>query len=80
MNGYVPGAIITEIKFSRIDITADFSGELPPLTPELSDVVTRAKKKDEHGTYSIHAEGKDSTGYTFGGKELKCRFTIKRRK
>lgn len=65
-------AIVTETKISRIDIMADFAGSLPLFSPELTEVVTRAKKKSEFG-YHRYAEGKKASGYRFGANELMCR-------
>jgi hypothetical protein len=66
-------AVVAEVKISRIDIMVDIMGELPILTPELEEVVTRAKKKREFGTYERYAEGKKPSGYRFGEGELMCR-------
>jgi hypothetical protein len=66
-------ANVTEIKISRIDIMVDFMGQLPILSTELKEVVTRSKKKREFGTYERYAEGKKANGYRFGENELMCR-------
>ena len=66
-------AKVTEVKISRIDIMVDIMGELPILSPELKEVVTRCKKKTEIGVYRRYAEGKKPSGYTFGANELMCR-------
>ena len=51
-------AKVTEVKISRIDIMVDIMGELPILSPELKEVVTRCKKKTEIGVYRRYAEDK----------------------
>jgi hypothetical protein len=66
-------ANVTEVKISRIDIMVDIMGELPTLTPDLTEVVTRAKKKREFGTYERYAEGKKRSGYRLGEGDLICR-------
>lgn len=66
-------ANVAEVKISRIDIMVDVMGKLPVLTPELKEIVTRAKKKREFGTYERYAEGKKPSGYRFGEGELICR-------
>lgn len=66
-------AEVVEVKISRIDIMVDFMGVLPTLSPELTEVVTRSRKKREFGTYERYAEGKKANGYRFGANELMCR-------
>jgi len=66
-------ATVTETKISRIDIMVDFAGALPLLSPELTEVVTRSRKKSEFGTYQRYAEGRKVSGYRFGANELMCR-------
>ncbi|MFC1954022.1 hypothetical protein ACFLU7_00490 [Chloroflexota bacterium] len=66
-------ANVIEIKISRIDIMVDFMGQLPILSPELIEVVTRSRKKREFGIYERYAEGKKASGYRFGANELICR-------
>lgn len=66
-------ADVTEIKISRLDVMADYSGKLKSLSPDMKEVVTRSKKKKEHGTYERYAEGKQQTGYSFGAGQVLCR-------
>ncbi len=66
-------ADISEVKVSRIDITVDFLGELPTLSPELREVVTRAKNKREYGNYERYSQGKQQNGYRFGANDVLCR-------
>ena len=66
-------AVVTEVKVSRMDITVDLIGKLPVLSPELSEVVTRANKKREFGVYERYSEGRNPNGYRFGAGELICR-------
>ena len=66
-------AVVAEVKISRIDVMADLKGSLPILSPELKEVVTRANKKSELGTYKRYSGGKKPSGYTFGANELMCR-------
>jgi hypothetical protein len=66
-------ADVSEVKISRIDITVDFLGKLPILSPELKEVTTRAKRKREYGNYERHSQGKIQNGYTIGANDLLCR-------
>lgn len=66
-------ADVIETKVSRVDITVDFIGPLPKLSPELREVVTRARNKREYGTYERYSEGKHQTGYRFGANDTLCR-------
>ncbi len=64
---------VTEIKISRLDIMADFSGTLPALSNDMKEVVARCKKKKEYGTFERYAEGTHRNGYSFGAGQVLCR-------
>ncbi len=64
---------VIEVKMSRIDITADFMGKLPILSPELREVVARPRKRRTFGTYERYSEGSEPSGYRFGENDLSCR-------
>lgn len=66
-------ANVSEIKISRVDIMVDIAGELPLLSPELTEVVTRCRKKREFGNYERYSDGRKPNGYRFGEGELMCR-------
>ncbi len=57
---------VSEVKVSRVDLTVDFLGPLPDLSPALKEVITRAKSKREFGNYERYAQGKQQNGYRFG--------------
>jgi hypothetical protein len=64
---------VSEVKVSRIDITVDFLGQLPALSPDLKEVVTRGKNKREYGNYERYSQGKRQNGYRFGANDILCR-------
>jgi hypothetical protein len=64
---------VSEVKVSRIDITVDFLGQLPALSPGLQEVVTRGKHKREYGNYERYSQGKRQNGYRFGANDVLCR-------
>ena len=64
---------VTRVKISRLDITADFMGKMPLLSPTFEEVVTRTKSKSSFGSFGRHIEGNQLSGYTFGKNELSCR-------
>jgi hypothetical protein len=64
---------VIEVKISRIDITVDFMGKLPILSPELREVVARPRKRREFGTYERYSDGNKPSGYRFGENDLSCR-------
>lgn len=64
---------VTRVKISRLDITADFMGKLPLLSPIFEEVVTRTKSKSAFGSFGRHIEGNQLSGYTFGKNDLSCR-------
>jgi hypothetical protein len=66
-------ADVSEVKISRIDITVDFLGPFPVLSPELKEVVTRGKHKREYGNYERYSQGKRQNGYKFGANDILCR-------
>ena len=66
-------ADVSDVKISRIDITVDFLGQLPALSPELKEVVTRAKQKREYGNYERYSQGRRQNGYRFGANDILCR-------
>ena len=66
-------AIVTRVKISRLDITADFMGALPLLSTDFHEVVTRTKSKGAISIIGRYAEGNRLSGYTFGKGELSCR-------
>jgi hypothetical protein len=66
-------AYVIEVKVSRIDITVDFLGKLPKLTPELKEIVTRSRKKGVYINYDKYLDGNEISGYTFGKGDLLCR-------
>jgi hypothetical protein len=66
-------AYVIEVKISRIDVTVDFMGKLPILSPELREVVARPKKKRVYGTYERYSDGNEQSGYRFGENDLSCR-------
>lgn len=66
-------AYVIEVKVSRIDITADFMGKLPILSPELREVVARPRKKRTFGTFERYSDGNEPSGYKFGENDLSCR-------
>lgn len=66
-------AYVIEVKISRIDITADFMGKLPILSPELREVVARPRKRRVFGTYERYSDGSEPSGYRFGENDLSCR-------
>ncbi|MBA7704242.1 hypothetical protein ES703_113044 [subsurface metagenome] len=66
-------AYVTQVKISRIDITADIMGKLPVLSPELREVVTRARKRRVFGTFERYSDGYETSGYKLGKNDLSCR-------
>jgi hypothetical protein len=66
-------ADVSEVKISRVDITVDFLGPFPVLSPELKEVVTRGKHKREYGNYERYSQGKRQNGYKFGANDIICR-------
>ena len=66
-------AIMDDVKISRIDIMVDILGDLHVLSAELLEVVTRARNKKEFGTHERYSQGRNPSGYRFGGGELMCR-------
>lgn len=64
---------VSEVKISRVDITVDFLGILPELSPDLREVVTRGKSKREYGNYERYSHGRRQNGYRFGVNEIICR-------
>lgn len=66
-------AYVTQVKISRIDITADIMGKLPMLSLELREVVTRARKRRAFGTYERYSDGYEPSGYKLGKNDLSCR-------
>ena len=72
-------AEIKDIKISRLDLAVDFMGALPVLSSELTEVVTRIKKKKGYCVSGQYNEGWDRIGYTFGEKDLMGRIYDKRK-
>lgn len=66
-------AEVSEVKISRVDITADFLGEIPALSTEFEEVVTRGKQKTEYMNYERYSQGKRKSGYRFGKSDVLCR-------
>ena len=66
-------AYVTQVKISRIDITVDIMGKLPVLSPELREVVTRARKRRVFGTFERYSDGYEPSGYKLGKNDLSCR-------
>jgi hypothetical protein len=59
------------VVISRCDLTGDFEVMLPVLSPELKELVSRAKKKETH--IERYNNGQRLTGYTIGSSALMCR-------
>jgi hypothetical protein len=79
VNTWVRGSVI---KPSRVDLTVDFIGPLPQLSPDLREVVTRAKGKTAHletvDNASRYSQGRLQSGYSFGKGDLSCRIYNKK--
>lgn len=72
-------AVIVETKITRLDVMVDIMGELPILTQQLKEAVTRTRKKGIFSVCERYSEGWTQTGYRIGQKELLCRIYDKSR-
>jgi hypothetical protein len=64
-------ADVRAVVVSRCDIAVDFGCELPVLSQDFKELVTRAKKKEAH--FERYQDGLNLTGYSIGGSSLMCR-------
>lgn len=70
-------AVVSMIKPSRVDLTVDFIGGLPQLSPDFNEVITRVKGKTAHleniDNASRYNQGKSPSGYSLGKGDISCR-------
>ncbi len=72
-------AVIVETKITRLDVMVDIMGELPVLTQQLEEAVTRTRGKGDFSVCERYSEGWKQTGYRIGQKEILCRIYDKSR-